>query len=128
MIWVIEHGADFRQHNDEVALLLQETGANAPENQVWQRRLKKLLIEKGVHFPITRPYERQYVPIETRWAATPEGKQWQEKMAQLGADPNVVAKEWKVERKAYMEALKRWMAANNIPEPPSILAEDSEKK
>ena len=59
---------------------------------------------------------------------TPEGKQAQDNINRLGADPNVVGPQWVNARDAYMDALKGWMTANNIPEPPSILDEEAAKK
>ena len=127
-VWLVEHGAKVDEPNNDLALTLQETGATEPANMEWQSKLKKMLIERGVHFPVPRPWERNYIPIEAQWAKTPEGKQAQDNINRLGADPNVVGPQWVGARDAYMEALKRWMAANNITEPPNILEEDSERK
>ena len=127
-VWLVEHGAKVDEPKGELALTLQETSADEPANMAWQRKLKKMLIERGVQFPVPRPWERNYIPLEAQWAKTPEGKQAQDNINRLGADPNVVGPQWVTARDAYMEALKAWMAANNIPEPPSILEEDAERK
>ena len=128
VVWLIEHGARFNEPGNELELALQESGADEPANMEWQRKLKKLLIDKGAHFPVPRPWERNYIPLEAQWAQTPEGKQAQDNINRLGADPNVVGPQWVTARDAYIEALKAWMVANNIPEPAGILEEDSEKK
>ena len=128
IVWLIEHGARFNEPGNELELALQESGANEPANMEWQRKLKRMLIERGAHFPVPRPWERNYLPIEAQWAKTPEGKLAQDNINRLGADPNVASPQWIAARDAYMEALKAWMAANNIAEPPSILDDEAEKR
>ena len=86
-IWLIEHGAKVDDPKHDLALTLQETGADEPANMEWQRKLKKMLIERGVRFPVPRPYERQYLPIEAQWAKTPEGKQAQGQYQPPGSRP-----------------------------------------
>ncbi len=117
VIWLIEHGAKYDEPRNELALLLQETSADEPAFMEWERKLKRMLIERGVHFPIPRPWEQKYKAIEDHWAQTPEGQAWEEKVNRMGADPEVVGNVWKEERKKLMTVLKQWMAANNIDEP-----------
>ncbi len=117
VVRLIERGAKFDEPTHDLALSLQETGADAPENQIWQRKLKRMLIERGVHFPVPRPYEQKYIPIETQWAQTPEGRAWEAKVNRMGANPEVVGQVWQQEREGLMTALKQWMVANHIEEP-----------
>ncbi len=117
VVWLIEHGADYNKPENSLSVSLQETEADEPANLEWQRKLKRMLIERGVHFPIPRPWEQKYKAIEAQWAQTPEGQAWEEKVNRMGADPQVVGQAWQQEREGLMTALKQWMAANQIEEP-----------
>lgn len=82
-----------------------------------QIELKKLLMDRGVTFPIFHPSATPYTGLLDRWHKTPGGQQWQQKLKQLGNDPLGVGERWQQADEAAFAAFKAWMKTNHIAEP-----------
>lgn len=116
----IQAGADVHVTSDGggIALEVQESTPNVGSKTYEdQARLKKILMDKGIRFPVPHPSAKNYEPIRARWYQTPEGRQWQARLEAVGADPMGFGQKWKEVREAEITALKSWMKTNNIPEP-----------
>ncbi|MEZ0607274.1 ankyrin repeat domain-containing protein [Fibrella sp. WM1] len=120
-IELIEKGADIDRLSDSgggIALEVQEsTPAVGSEAYDAQARLKKILMTRGVKFPVPDPSAKPYSALLDRWHDTPEGHQWQQKRQEIGADPMGFGQRWVEVDKASFAAFKAWMKANHIPEP-----------
>lgn len=82
-----------------------------------QAQLKKLLVERGVKFPVSQPSKQPYAALQERWYKTPEGQQWQQKLQQVANDPLGFGEVWRKADDAAFAAFKAWMETNNISEP-----------
>lgn len=120
-IQLIRKGASIRavsRSGGGIALEVQENDPQpGSENYKAQAELKKLLVERGVKFPIPDPSAEVYNSLLNQWHQTPEGQKWQQKLQQIADDPMGFGAVWKQADEASFAAFKAWMAANNIPEP-----------
>lgn len=121
VIEFIRRGADVTiptRNGGTIALQVQEgTPKPGSESYKAQAELKKLLMERGVTFPVMHPSLKPYADLLERWHQTPEGQQWQQKLKQIGADPMGFGNVWKEADDAAFAAFKAWMKANRLPEP-----------
>ncbi|RYF73341.1 MAG: hypothetical protein EOO39_10580 [Cytophagaceae bacterium] len=118
---LINRGADIQpvaSSGGGIALEVQESTPKegSPAHQA-QARLKKLLVERGIKFPIEDPSAKPYAELLMRWRQTPEGQKWQQKRQQLADDPMGFGRAWVETDRAAFVAFKAWMQANGIPEP-----------
>ncbi|WP_375444357.1 ankyrin repeat domain-containing protein [uncultured Fibrella sp.] len=118
---LINKGADIHavaSSGGGIALEVQESTpkVGSPAYQA-QARLKKLLVGRGIKFPIPDPSAKPYAELLMRWSQTPEGQTWQQKRRQLADDPMGFGSVWVETDRAAFAAFKAWMKANDIPEP-----------
>lgn len=117
---LINRGADINAASagGGIAFEVQEStpkaGSKASKEQV---QLKRLLMERGVKFPVPQPSRRPYTAMLDRWHQTSEGQKWQQKLQQIADSPTGVGDVWKEADDAAFAAFKAWMKANNIAEP-----------
>ncbi|MBO0952200.1 ankyrin repeat domain-containing protein [Fibrella forsythiae] len=117
---LINRGADINAQSagGGIAFDVQEStpraGSKAYQGQV---QLKKLLVERGVKFPVPQPSKQPYAALQERWYQTPDGQQWQQKIQQVANDPLGFGDVWRKVDDAAFAAFKTWMKANDIPEP-----------
>ncbi|RYF73343.1 MAG: ankyrin repeat domain-containing protein [Cytophagaceae bacterium] len=89
------------------------------EGYEWQKKVKQLLVERGVHFPVPHPYYTKpvWLPIRERWYASPEGQSFEAKLDEVGRDPEGFGEKWRVVYRAEEEAFEAWMAKSGITPP-----------
>jgi len=117
--YLLQHGADPKPQGpaSNFAYSVQESVVPSAGFQKWQADCKRLLLERGVQFPVPRPWEKKYQPLRDRWYQTAAGEQWQERLRQVAADPLGFGKVWTDVKAEETAALKAWMKAANLPEP-----------
>ena len=117
-------GADWKLTDDygsNLPYAVQDATPNkGTDGYIWQVKVKQMLVDWGVHFPVPHPWEteKNWQPIRRQWYETDEGHKWELRMEAIGQDPEGFGNGWATAYEAENEALKAWMKANNIPEPP----------
>jgi uncharacterized protein len=119
----MERGADINLVGDNEAPFAYSVQSSTPnkgtDGYEWQKKVKQMLVDRGVKFPVYLPYDvKDYGSIREKWYNTsPIGKEWKDRMEAIGKDPEGFGEKWKDAHLAQRAALKMWMQENNIPEP-----------
>ncbi len=118
---LIEKGAriDVETERGEggIPMQVQENEAEIEEFIEAQAATKQILIQKGIQFPVERPYELPYADLRNQWYKTPIGTEWQVRLQNISNDPRGFGKAWTDAKTAENASLRMWMQENNIREP-----------
>lgn len=85
----------------------------------WQKKVKQMLQERGVRFPVESPFYSKpaWQPIRQRWYESPQGQAYRARLEELGRDPEGFGEKWRALHQQEEDAFEQWMAANNIEQP-----------
>ncbi|WP_167856323.1 ankyrin repeat domain-containing protein [Hymenobacter metallicola] len=124
--YLLERGADFRKASHSggtLAFIVQDHQLGDPQSEayIWQQRVRRMLEERGVQFPVPNPAVangQQSTAVESyrqQWLQTPEGRKWK---AQIAAAPNSTEK-FRVRLEA-QRAFRGWLKTQLPPESPVL--------
>ncbi|UOQ55570.1 ankyrin repeat domain-containing protein [Hymenobacter cellulosivorans] len=124
--YLIERGADFRKPSHSgstVAFIVQDqqVGDENSEAYKWQQKVRRMLEERGVQFPVPNPADanaRQRAAVDTyrqQWLKTEEGRRWK---ARITAAPNST-ESFRVRLEA-QDAFRTWLKAQLPADSPAL--------
>jgi uncharacterized protein len=100
-----------------IPLQVQENEAELEEFIEAQAATKQILLQKGIEFPVIRPYELPYSDLRNQWYQTPIGREWKNRLTNISSNPRGFGKAWTDAKTAENASLRMWMQENNIREP-----------
>lgn len=85
----------------------------------WQKKVKQMLQERGVRFPVESPFYTKpaWQPIRQRWYESPQGQAYRARLEELGRNPEGFGEKWRALHQQEEDAFEQWVATNNISEP-----------
>jgi uncharacterized protein len=100
-----------------IPLQVQENEAEIEEFIEAQAATKQILIQRGIQFPVERPYELPFIELRNQWYQTPIGREWKNRLINISNNPRGFGKAWTDAKTAENASLRMWMQENNIREP-----------